>query len=272
MRVNHRFLRPDTLLPFGLLVAGSLAFAGGGIHHPLISTSTLGAYGTEQFYRSFAHEMIHTRGWQQMHMLILVGPVLWALGAAAVVRLLPARVAALGEVGRASLLLAAGAWALAFILDGFVGPQYARVIAASPTGSVTSSMQAFGISQLTMARLGMISIVLIGAGITANSIALLAMRRWRSWGGAVSAIGILVGLWPMIAALRGEFSPGPFTSPYWSYTALSITLWMILFATALPIPTDARATGTGQDQASSPMVELAGLPDRPPHRRERATA
>src|SRR5688572_24052632 len=151
MRSNNRFFRPDTLLPFGLLIAGSLAFAGGGRHHPIISTSTLGAFGTEQFYRAFAHEMLHTPGWQQMHMLILVGPVLWALGAAAVVRLLPPRVAAFGEVGRAALLLAAGAWALAFILDGFVGPQYARIIAATEPGSVTAVMQAFGISQLTMA-------------------------------------------------------------------------------------------------------------------------
>jgi hypothetical protein len=272
MRATHRFLRPDTLLPFGLLIAGSLAFAGGGRLHPIISTSTLGAYGTEQFYRAFAHEMIHTSGWQQMHMLILVGPVLWALGAAAVVRLLPARVAAFGEVGRAALLLAAGAWALGFILDGFVGPQYARIIVATEPGSVTSVMQAFGISQLTMARLGMISIVLIGAGITAYSVALLAVRRWRSWGGAVSAIGVLVGLWPMIAGLQGEFSPGPFTSPYWSYTALSIALWMILFATALPATAEATISEAVEAGERPLTVKPTGTLDRSSEHRERAPA
>jgi hypothetical protein len=42
------------------------------------------------------------------------------------------------------------------------------------------------------------------------------------------------GTWPAIAAMRGEFFPGPFTSPYWSLTALSIGLWFILLGTVLP--------------------------------------
>lgn len=239
MRAFIRFFRPDTLLPFGLLMAGSITFVNGGQHHPIINSTTLGPLGTDQFYRAFAHEMIHTAGWQEMHMLILVGPVLWALGAAAASRLFPDRVAVFGEVGRSALLLAAAGWALAFILDGFVGPRYAGIIDAAGPDASPAVIAAFALNALTMARLGMISVVLIGASITAYSLALLGVNRPRSWAGAVGIIGIPVGLWPLIAGARGEFSPGPFTSPYWTMTALAIAAWMMLFATALPARTEA---------------------------------
>src|SRR5687768_13607499 len=151
MTTNSRFTRLQAFLPAALLIGGSLAFLGGGRLHPVVSPATLGGpYGSEAFYRGFAHEMIHTPGWEQMHMLILLGPVLWALGAAAMTRLLPGRVAVLGEVAHSALLLAAGSWALAFVLDGYIGPAYARVIEATPPGGVTPLMSAFGLSQFTM--------------------------------------------------------------------------------------------------------------------------
>lgn len=40
----------------------------------------------------------------------------------------------------------------------------------------------------------------------AGESALLAYR--------VGVLGVAAGTWPAIAAMRGEFSPGPFTSPY----------------------------------------------------------
>lgn len=232
---TNRILRSDVLLSAGLLIAGSLTFLGGGRLHPVVSPSSLGGpYGSEQFYRGFAHEMLHTHGWEQMHMLILVGPILWALGAGAIARLLPARVATLGEIARSALLIAAGAWALAFILDGYVGPAYARAIEASPRGSVTPVMSAFGLSQFTMARLGMISVALVGAAIVAWSGALLGAATPRSWAGAVGLGGIPAGVWLLYASITGEFDPGPFTSPYWRITAVAMAAWMALFATAVP--------------------------------------
>ena len=236
MRATPRTLPgPDVLLPMALFLAGSLAFLGGGRLHPTVSPGALGGpFGSEQFYRGFAHEMLHTHGWQQMHMLILVGPILWALGAAGITRLLPARVGVLSEIGRAALLIAAGGWSLAFILDGFVAPGYARIIAATPPGSVTATMSAFGLSQLTMARLGTISIALVGAAIVAYAGALLWMGPLKSWRGVVGGLGLAVGIWPLVASLSGEFDPGPFTSSHWMNTALTIGFWMALLATALP--------------------------------------
>ena len=242
MRATQRvLLRPEVLLPTALFFAGSLAFLGGGRLHPTVSPRALGGpFGSEQFYRGFANEMLHTHGWEQMHMLILVGPILWALGAAGLARLLPPRVGVLGEIGRAALLMAAGGWTLAFILDGSVGPGYARIIAATPPGSVTATMSAFGLSQLTMARLGMISIALVGGAIVAYAGALLWIGPLKSWRGVVAVLGLAVGLWPLVASVTGEFDPGPFTSGYWRYTALTIALWMAMLGSA--IPSLARAT------------------------------
>ena len=250
----NRILRSDAILPAGLLIAGSLTFLGGGRMHPVVSPGRLGGpYGSEQFYRGFAHEMLHTHGWEEMHMLILVGPILWALGAGAVTRLFPARVAALGEIARSALLIAAGAWALAFILDGYVGPAYARAIEASPPGSVTPVMSAFGLSQFTMARLGMVSVALMGAAILAWSGALLGISRFRSWAGAVGLAGMPAGLWLLYASGTGEFDPGPFTSPHWRLTAVAMAAWMVLFATVMPsIDRRHEETATGLQPLAAP--------------------
>jgi len=170
-----------------------------------------------------------------MHALILAGPVLWALGAAGAARLLPAGAAALGETGRAALLLGAAAWGVAFVLDGFVAPVLARnIVSVTNPAELPGALAPFRTSQLTMARLGTVSVVLIGAAATAFGLALLTAARAASWRGVVGASGVLVGLWPMIAAARGEFVPGPFTSPYWTLTALATGIWFAALATALP--------------------------------------
>jgi hypothetical protein len=226
--------RLDTLLPAALLVGGSIAFLGGGSRHPQIG-SALGPAGSDAFFEAFAHKILHVPHWETMHALILAGPVLWALGAAGAARLVPTRVAALGEVARASLLLAAAAWALAFILDGFVAPVLARPIAAAASpAELHAAITPFRANQLTMARLGMISMVLIGGAASAFAITLLASARRSGWGAIVGATGLAVGVWPIVAAATGEFAPGPFTSPYWRLTALATGAWFALLATALP--------------------------------------
>jgi hypothetical protein len=224
----------DTLLPAGLLVAGSVSFLAAGSRHPRIGAA-LGPAGSDAFFQAFAQEILHMPNWEVMHAMILAGPLLWALGAAGVARLLPERVMALGEAGRAALLLAAGAWALAFVLDGFVAPTLARPVAAAASPvELHTAIAPFRTNQLTMARLGMVSMVLMGGAMTAFAVGLLASARHAPWRGVVGATGLLVGVWPMIAAASGEFAPGPFTSPYWSLTALATGLWFALLATALP--------------------------------------
>jgi hypothetical protein len=225
--------RLDTWLPALLLFAGSAVFLAAGRLHPHINTS-LGEIGSDSFFRKFAAEMLHTPHWEPMHLGILLGPVLWALAAGGTARLLSPRAAVLGDLGRTAMLLAAALWSVGFVLDGFVGPRLAEAIAAAGVGADAVAIRSFVANQLTMARLGMLSVVLIGAAMFSFGAALLIDSAPRSWRAAVGALGVLAGAWPSIAAMRGEFSPGPFTSPYWTLMALSIGVWFLLLGTVLP--------------------------------------
>ncbi len=225
--------RLDIWLPALLFFTGSAVFLGAGRLHPLINSS-LGEVGSDPFFRRFAAEMLHTPNWASMHLGILFGPVLWALASAGAGRLLPARTRVLGDVAGSALLLAAAFWSVAFVLDGFVGPGLAEAIATAGVGADAAAIRAFKANQLTMARLGMLSIVLMGVAMFTTGAALLIGSRLRSWRTGVGVLGMAAGTWPAIAAMRGEFFPGPFTSPYWSLTALSIGLWFILLGTVLP--------------------------------------
>jgi hypothetical protein len=225
--------RLDSWLPALLLFTGSAVFLGTGRLHPHINAS-LGEVGSDDFFRRFAAEMLRTPNWESMHLGILLGPVLWALAAGGVARLLPTRATSLGDVGRNALLLAAALWSVAFVLDGFVGPGLAATIATAGVDGDAVAIRAFRASQLTMARLGMLSVVLMGAAMFTFAAGLLVGSRLRSWRTAVGALGIIAGAWPMIAAMRGDFYPGPFTTSYWTLMALSFGLWFLLLGTVLP--------------------------------------
>jgi len=225
--------RLDGWLPALLLFAGSALFLGAGRLHPQINAS-LGAVGTPAFYRAFAAHMLHTPNWGDMHLGILLGPVLWALACSGVARLLSPRASVIGDFGRSALMLAAGLWSVAFVLDGYVGPKLAAAIVDAGVSHDAQAIGAFSANQLTMARLGMLSIVLVGAAMSAFGIGLLIESRLRSWRSAVGAVGVALGAWCLVAALGGEFYPGPFTSRYWSLTALSIGFWFLLLGTVLP--------------------------------------
>jgi hypothetical protein len=252
--------RLDALLPAALMVAGTVAFFAGGVRHPHVNAS-LGPMGSDEFYRGFAHTILHTPNWESMHAMILAGPVLWALGAAGLARLLPGRAAAFGEVGRTALLLGAGLWAIVFVLDGFVAPSLARTIegAAASAGELRSAFTAFQVNQRMVGRLGMVSMVLLGAAESALATAvLLSARGARSaataWRATVGVAGLLVGLWPLVAALRGEFSPAPFTSPYWSPTALSTGLWFVALATAVHRSDESAVAGAAESPRTATMA------------------
>jgi hypothetical protein len=160
--------------------------------------------------------------------------VLWTLGVAGIARMVSSAATPLADVGKVALMLGASLWAVAFVLDGYVGPRLAQAIAAAGVGADALAIKTFGTSQYMMARLGMLSIVLIGASILTISAAMLLESRLRSWRAVVGALGVVVGAWPLIAAARGEFWPGPFTSPYWTATAISLGIWFLLLGTAMP--------------------------------------
>lgn len=226
--------RLDAWLPALLLFAGSAVFIGGGSRHPHVNGMTMPPVGSDDFFRHFAAMILGMPDWQVFHMLILVGPVLWALGASGTVRLFPERARGIGEVGRTALLMGGALWALAFVLDGFVAPRHAESIAAAGIGADGAAIAAFGANAFTMARIGLISVALMGAATLAFGAALLFDARLWSWRALVGATGLLVGAWPLVAGLSGEFYPGPFTSEHWTSTAISLGLWYLLLGTTLP--------------------------------------
>jgi hypothetical protein len=225
--------RLDSWLPALLLVAGSLIFLGNGRHHPIID-ATLGPPGSDEYFRAFAAQMLHMPNWESMHLGILVGPVLWTLGIASIARLVSARATSLADVGKTALTLGASLWAIAFVLDGYVGPRLAQVLATAGVGADALAIKTFSTNQYMMARLGMLSIAFIGGAILVISAAMLVGSPLRSWRTVVGGLGVFVGGWPLIAAARGEFWPGPFTSPYWTATALTLGIWFLLLGTAMP--------------------------------------
>jgi hypothetical protein len=223
----------DGWIPALLLVGGSILFIGAGGQHPRINAS-LGEVGSPQFYRAFAAHMVHMSNWGAVHLGILLGPVLWALGVSSAGRLLPARAASLGDLARSALMLSAALWSVAFVLDGFAGPKLANAIVSAGASADADAIRAFSVNQLTMARLGMLSIALIGVSMLAFGGAILVDARLRSWRAVVGGLGVIGGAWPLMAAIQGEFSPGPFTSPWWTLTALAIGVWFLMLGTVVP--------------------------------------
>jgi hypothetical protein len=43
----------------------------------------------------------------------------------------------------------------------------------------------------------------------------------------------MIGVWPLLAALEGEYAGGPFTSAYWMINALVAALWYVALATCV---------------------------------------
>jgi hypothetical protein len=267
--------RLDAWTPAALLVAGSVIFLGAGRLHPRI-TAALGPLSSEEFFRAFATEILQVHHWERMHTLILLGPVLWALAAVGATRLLPPRVSPLGDVATGAMLLAAAFWAVGFVLDGFVTPVHARTVAAAGVGADATALAAFRVTQLTMARLGMFSVVLVGVAVFAFSAALLYGARALSWRTAVGVSGLFVGAWPALAALQGEFSPGPFTSPYWTATALVLGLWFLAFGVTLPtlgrvIGDDEALRGEHGESLTPARLVGSDLAVMPPNQRGQAS-
>jgi hypothetical protein len=229
----RRFLSIDACLqqlPALLLVAGSLVFLGAGRHHPIVNSTTFGPLGTDQFYRAFASKMLDMHNWESVHLGILLGPVLWALGAAGIARGVTGRARGLADIGRTALLLGAGLWAIAFVLDGYAGPRLAQSIASAGLGNDAAAIKSFSTNQYTMARIGMLSVVLMGCAIVSLGLTMLVELGARRWRAVIAGLGVVLGAWILSMATRGEFSPGPFTSERWTLLAISLGVWFLLFA------------------------------------------
>jgi hypothetical protein len=226
--------RLDVWIPALLMMAGSVVFIGGGSRHPHVNANSgMGTMGSDEFYRHFAGMIQSMPNWELFHTLILIGPLLWALGATGATKALAPRATVVGDVARSALLMGAALWALAFVLDGYVAPRYARVLVAAGPGSDAGAIATFGANAFTMARLGMISVVLMGAAVAGFGAALLFDTKRLSFRAGVGATGLLVGAWPALAAMRGQFYPGPFTSVYWTATAVAFGLWFLFFGVAI---------------------------------------
>jgi hypothetical protein len=217
------------------LALGSILFLAGGRAHPAI-TSGMGGTAAD-FFLAFAAEVRHTHNWHGMHMLILVGPLLWALGAPALLDAIRPDLRALISVGRSALLLSAALWAMAFVLDGFGAPVYASALTDATQVAVLTSFKA---NAIMMSRLGLVSWIAGGLGMVVFGIALLMRGQRTWWRGTVAVAGIVLGAWPLLATLQGEYAGGPFTSGYWMENALAVGLWYIALATCAfgrPAPT-----------------------------------
>jgi hypothetical protein len=211
-----------------LLLIGGVVFIWGGSSHPP-TDARLGAVGSEEFFRNFVRHIVEHGNWQLIHTGILAGPLCWALGGiGASVMLRKHGEACFSVLGAAALAMGATAWAVTFVFDGFVALRYAQTIAANPPGDMTALLLGFQANQVVVIRLGLVSLILIGAGMAALGSSMISgAGPVRAVKQIIGATGILLGAWPTVAWAIGVFDPGPFTSRWWALTALLTTAWFM---------------------------------------------
>lgn len=161
-------------------------------------------------------------------MLILIGPLCWAVAAPAVLDVLRPGLRALTSAARSALLLSGALWGVAFVLDGFGAPVYAEAMTGEAAGDVMTSFKA---NAVMMSRLGLVSWVAGGVGMAILGASLLTLRS--AWRAVVGVAGLLIGLWPLLAAVQGEYAGGPFTSRFWLWNAVAAALWYIALASCV---------------------------------------
>ncbi|HST02463.1 MAG TPA: hypothetical protein VLJ84_12465 [Usitatibacter sp.] len=228
------------LLCGSLLIAGTVLFIGGGSQHPP-TDARLGPVGSDEFFRNFVRHVLAHPNWELIHAGILAGPLCWALGSVgAALRLRELGESRFGVLGVTALAMGAAAWAVTFVFDGFVALRIAQAIGAASPGEAPALYAAFHANQVVVIRLGLVSLMLIGAGMAAFGVSILCIdvpRHATQW--VLGSTGIALGLWPSAACALGIFRPGPFTSPAWTATALLTGAWFLLLGLRL-IVTGAR--------------------------------
>jgi len=198
-----------------LMVIGSLVFVYGGAFHPRINSS-LGALGSPEFFQNVYMHIAHHRSWELIHAMILAGLLLWLMGAGA----FWSDRNGWTRMATTTMTLAATAWAVTFVFDGFVAPNIVRRLTPE------TGWYALSANQDVVIRMGLVSWLMLGFSMIAGGIGTLVSSRSR--GAKVLAwTGILLGVWPLIAWATGAFVPGPFTSGYWNATAVSTAFWFL---------------------------------------------
>ena len=242
MSISHRPAGDRTLRAISatLLVAGSLLFLGGGRQHPDAATA-FGESGTQAYFTTFAATIHHSAGWKGIHLLILLGPLLWALAlplvsSSAVDDRFAHLKSGLRQLAGRAIAIGAALWVVAFVLDGYAAPVTSNAIVNATAADLPGLIITFRVHQLTMVTLGLFSWILIGISMALHG-TLLTLEAPRSiTRTALGGLGILIGVWPIIAAVTGEFDPGPFTSGLWRLTALSSALWFAALGVSFVVP------------------------------------
>lgn len=223
------------------LIVGSVVFLWGGAQHPATGPE-LGPLGSETYFRNFARHVVEHAAWQNIHTGILAGPILWALGIWAVRKWLPVeKDSVLISMGLAAILLGSAGWSVTFVIDGFVAPvQASAVLVGEPQqGAALTSFMAL---QEFVIRLGLVSWLLLSAGLAALGAMMLACATtWRSFRYLFGLVGAVLGLWSVLAWAVGIFRPGPFMSAAWIPTAIATALWFLVLGFAIAWPTASRS-------------------------------
>jgi hypothetical protein len=265
MPSSFRSNRLSAWLSGALLLAGSALFIAGGRLHPRAATA-FGAVGTPDFYRTFAEHIQQMPNWVPVHVLILIGPILWALGlprsderTASVTSASDSLVrSGLEHLASRAMLLGAALWVVVFVLDGFVAPQAASIIASAPAADVSGLLAAFRLNQVTVIRLGLVSWILIGVAMALHGGSMIARSRTLAPARVlVGVAGVAVGLWPIVATITGDFDPGPFTSPRWSVSAVAASFWFAMLGLSAIVPERVRAVQPPVETPSQGARDLA---------------
>ena len=210
-------------------------FVGGGAFHPNINSS-LGALGSAEFFANFYLHIAHHGAWELIHGMILAGPVLWLVGVGAFWN----DRSDWSRTAMTAMTLASTVWAVAFVFDGFVAPNIVRWV---PAGVGHYLLM---VNQNAVIRLGLVSWLLLGFSMITGSVGTLVSSRRKS-ARVLAWLGILLGVWPFLAWATGIFLPGPFTSPYWNVSAVSVAFWFLAVGVLLlvSVPTQNRAEAVG---------------------------
>jgi len=213
-----------------LLIAGTVIFMNGGRQHPPINES-MGQFGTPDFFVQFATLIQTDPNWEPVHAMIIAGPVLWTLGILALADQIRAR----GENRWSTFAIVTMAMGVTlhvvlYIFDGFVASKIATQLLSSEEPTRTALIWTFGANQWTVIRMSTVSWLLISLTPAALAIGMLTAKRalggfGKLLQGILVVVGLVLGVFTLIATATGLYSPGPMVSPFYVPAAVSTALW-----------------------------------------------
>ena len=229
-----------------LIVIGSVVFVYGGAFHPKINSS-LGALGSPEFFQNFYMHIAHHRSWELIHGMILAGPLLWLLGVGS----FWSDRSGWSRMATTAMTLAATAWAVTFVFDGFIAPNIVRWLTPE------TGWSPLAVNQTVVIRLGLVAWLMLVFSMIAGSVGTLLSNRSRS-ARVLAWIGISLGAWAFIAWVTGAFLPGPFTSRYWNATAVGTAFWFLAVGVFLLVtaPPQNGVEAAGEPLAGEPTTNL----------------